>query len=617
MTRRRATDAALALLFALPLVSLWTEPTASLTLRLLTAAVLVLTAVRPVMGLCLLAALLPVAPALHATMPVPAIAREAQALVLAFLAAGFARLAYAPQGAPSRLGLPALLLGLVIAARSAISIAADLADESLPLAAGTIWAYVTREYFVPVEALTDVQRAMAWLVALALAVLAERLIRHDRSAAEPVIRLAIVGAAAAAAFTIFRAGQVVAGSADPSTALVRMIREFRFNPFLADLNASASMHLLYLLPAAWIAVTRRAVWAWSASILIAAALWFTGSRAAVIAAFGGALIAWVLAQRAPRRWWAAAAVIAIGATAMAVWSGRPRRATVYEAVTIRRHLAVVGLQAAATDPLLGIGVDRLRTTSAPFIPPELARLWKPAANGENAHNNFIQVLAESGVLGLAAFLWLLGASVGRASRWREDAAGDAVRAGLIGGLAAFLLTSLAGHPLLVEAVRLSFFFWIGCLAAGTSHAPSSSTRRWPAIVLAATAVLLLVLVPPRIITGRRVAGSASVTLGGIPVAGRVDGVPYRPIGRDSSWAIDPATRTVEWSLRADFGSPRPCRVDIEVDRQPGTAFELDDVVWRPVQLSLRPKATGEPSRRLDLRAKTEGCEILAGPLRLR
>ncbi len=616
MTRRRATDAALALLFALPLVSLWTEPSASLTLKLLTAGVLVLTAVRPVMGLCLLAALLPVAPALHATMPVPAIAREAQALVLAFLAAGFAKLSYVPQQAQSRLALPALLLGLVIAARGAISVAGDLADESLLQAAGTLWTYVTHEYFVPVEVLPDVQRAMAWLVALALAVLAERFVRHDRSAAEPVIRMAIVGAAAAAAFTIFRAGQLVAGSADASTALVRMIREFRFNPFLADLNASGSMHLLYLLPAAWIAVTRRALWAWSASILIAAALWFTGSRAAVIAAFGGALIGWILARRAPRRWWAAVAVIVIGATALAVWSGRPRRATVYEALTIRRHMAAVGLQAASTDPLLGIGVDRLRTTSAPFIPPELALLWKPAANGENAHNNFIQVLAESGVLGLAAFLWLLGTAVGRTSRWRADIAGDGMRAGLIGGLAAFLLTSLAGHPLLVEAVRLCFFFWIGCIAAGTSPAPMTSARRWPVVAVAATTVLLVILLPPRIITGRRVASSAAVTLGGAPVVGKVDGVPYRPAGRDSSWTIDPATRTVEWNLRADFGSPRPCRVEIDVDRQPGPTFELDDVAWRPVQLALRPPATAE-SRRLDLRAKTEGCQILAGPLRLR
>ena len=617
MTPRRAADAALALLFALPLASLWTEPAASLTLKLLAAAVLVLTALRPALGLCLVAALLPISPALHATMPAAAIEREAQALALALLTAGFARFAVAPQGASSRLALPALALGLVVAARAAIFIAADLADLSLWQTAGTVLTYVTREYFVPHETLPDLQRALAWIVALALAVFVERLIRNDRSTAEPVLRLAIVGAAAGAMFTIVRAGQLVAGSGDGLDALVRMIREYRFNPFLADLNATASMHLLYLVPAAWIAVTRRQLWAWSATVLIAVALWFTGSRAAVLAAFGGALVAWVLARRMPRRWWVAVAVVAIGATALTVWGSRPRRATVSEALTIRWHMAGVGLRAAATDPLLGIGVDRMRTASAPLIPPELARMWRPAANGENAHNNFVQVLAESGALGLASFLWLLAASVGATSRWRTDAASDAIRPGIVGGLAAFLLTSLAGHPLLVEAVRLCFFFWLGCVAGGTSVEPSPSHGRWPRRVIGALALIVAILVMPRIATARRDANAVGATAGVGRLAGKVDGVPYQPAARDSAWMLAPETTTVDWTLRAEFGSSRPCRVEIEVDRRPATAIDLDDVVWKPVRLELAPPAQPRPSRRLDVRIQTDGCLLLAGPMHLR
>lgn len=617
MTARRAVDAALALLFALPLASLWTEPSASLTLKLFAAAVLVLTALRPGLGLCLAAALLPISPALHATMPAAAIEREAQALVLALLSAGFARFAFTPEGSRSRLALPALALGLVVAARGAIFSAADLADLSLVQSAGAVLSHVTREYFVPHERLPDLHRALAWIVSLALAVLVERFIRNDRSTTEPVLRLAIVGAAAAAAFTIFRAGQLVVASGDGLAGLVRMIREYRFNPFLADLNATGSMQLLYLIPAAWIAVTRRALWAWSATTLITVALWFTGSRAAVLAAFGGALAASVLARRMPRRWWVAVAVVAIGAAALTVWGTRPRRATVSEAMTIRWHMAVVGLQAAATDPLLGIGVDRLRTASAPLIPPELARMWRPAANGENAHNNFVQVLAESGVLGLAAFLWLLAASVGAPSRWRTDASSDVIRPGIVGGLAAFLLTSLAGHPLLIEAVRLCFFFWLGCMAAGTSLEVPPRGGRWPARVMAALALLLAVVVVPRIATARRDANAVGATAGAAPLAGRVDGVPYQPAGRDSAWVIAPETTTVEWTLRADFGSPRPCRVEIEVDRRLGAVLDLDDIVWRPVRLVLAPPARPRPSRRLDVRVQTDGCLLLAGPMRLR
>ena len=244
-------------------------------------------------------------------------------------------------------------------------------------------------------------------------------------------------------------------------------------------------------------------------------------------------------------------------------------------------------------------------------------MWRPAANGENAHNNFVQVLAESGALGLASFVWLLVASVGATSRWRADAASDVIRPGIVGGLAAFLLTSLAGHPLLVEAVRLCFFFWLGCVAAGTSVEPSPGRGRWPTRVIGASALIVAILVAPRIVTARRDANAVGATAGVGRLAGKVDGVPYQPAARDSAWVIAPETTTVDWTLRAEFGSPRPCRVEIEVDRRPATVIDLDDVVWRPLRLELPPPAQPRPSRRLDVRIQTDGCLLLAGPMNLR
>jgi hypothetical protein len=122
---------------------------------------------------------------------------------------------------------------------------------------------------------------------------------------------------------------------------------------------------------------------------------------------------------------------------------------------------------------------------------------------------------------------------------------------------------------------------------------------------------------PRIFAARRDANAVGATAGVGRLSGKVDGVPYQPASRDSAWVIAPETTTVDWTLRADFGSPRPCRVEIEVDRQLGTVLELDDVVWRPVRLVLAPPAQPRPSRRLDVRVKTEGCLLLAGPMRLR
>jgi hypothetical protein len=614
---RRTLDAALAIIFALPLVSLWTEPAAVLTVQLLAAAVLLLTAVRPALGLCLLAALLPVSPALHATMPVVAVTREAQALVLAFLAAGFARLAFATPGPASRLAIPAGLLGLVIAARAATFTAADLADLSLPGALAAVSTHLTREYFAPHETLVDLHRAMSWIVALALAVLVERYLRKHREMTEPVLRLAIVGAAAGALFTVFRAGQMVAASGEGIAGIGRMIREYRFNPFYADVNATGSLLLLYLIPAAWIAVTRREAWAWASAVLLASGLWFSGSRAAVLAAFGGAAVAWMMARRAPRRWWVAAVVMLAGVAALSIWSTRPRRATLEEALTIRWNMTVASVNAAASDPLLGIGVDRLKNASAPFITPEFARLWPPAAAGENAHNNFVQVLAESGVLGVMAFVWMLAAAIGASSRWRTDATADAVRPGVAAGVAAFVLTCLAGHPLLIEPVRLCFFLWLGCLAAGTSVAASPTSGRWRSIALAASSALVVILVLPRIASARRDGNAVGHTTGAGAPAGKVDGVPYRPAGRHSAWMIAPDTTELVWLLRADFGSPAPCTVEVHVDRQLGAVVALGSVKWEPVRLTLAPPARSRPSRRLDVRIKTEGCALLAGPMTLR
>jgi hypothetical protein len=58
-------------------------------------------------------------------------------------------------------------------------------------------------------------------------------------------------------------------------------------------------------------------------------------------------------------------------------------------------------------------------------------------------------------------------------------------------------------------------------------------------------------------------------------------------------------------------------VEIEMDGRLGMTMDLDDRAWRPIELVLAPPPTSGPARRLSLRSRTEGCQILAGPLRLR
>ena len=56
----------------------------------------------------------------------------------------------------------------------------------------------------------------------------------------------------------------------------------------------------------------------------------------------------------------------------------------------------------ATDPIFGVGAGRYYGMSERFMGPFIRDLWR-----ENAHNNFLQIGAELGALGLLGFLGLL------------------------------------------------------------------------------------------------------------------------------------------------------------------------------------------------------------------
>ena len=78
---------------------------------------------------------------------------------------------------------------------------------------------------------------------------------------------------------------------------------------------------------------------------------------------------------------------------------------------------------------------------------------------ENAHNNFAQIAGELGIVGLISFLRFLSPRSG--SRRRRERSDHDVAMPVLLGLAAFILTWLGGHPLLVAEAAYPFWLTLG------------------------------------------------------------------------------------------------------------------------------------------------------------
>jgi O-antigen ligase len=137
-------------------------------------------------------------------------------------------------------------------------------------------------------------------------------------------------------------------------------------------------------------------------------------------------------------------------------------------------MSKVGWRVASAHPAFGVGLgeypraSRRLTTAAE---PELAA-FAPA--GENAHNNFVQVLGELGLPALGVFLWLTVPIAGQL-RPRDPAEPLDARVAMAAGITAFLVTALSSQPILVEHVAISFFL---CLGITAGLAPPADRSVW-------------------------------------------------------------------------------------------------------------------------------------------
>jgi O-antigen ligase len=510
---------ALAGLAALPLWSFFGAETV-LAARAIVAGMAALAVVAPDSGLLVCAGLLPLTGPLSAILGSEAPFSIGEPLVLAFLAGWLVRMAAAP-GAPAgvaRRGIlaPAIALAALVTASAVVQLHAIQPNISCSgQAAARAFGFTVTDYFRSRAPFGAIPAAALFLEGLGLFAAALVTGTRVRDFSTRLLAMVSFGATGVGAFSIVRLVTVSLKQEDVWAALARHIETMRISAAFPDPNAAGSYLAMGLLVAVGVGVgtqieateAGRGVGGrgpdllWLAAIpAIAGGLWLTGSRAALLAVVAASSLLVPLARRAPG-WLVRSAALAVvvalvAALPFAAERLNPPKVTgraLPRAFSIRVEMARTAGRMIASHPVFGVGVGAFFERSDEYVTPEFRKI----SPRENAHNNFLQVLAELGIVGFVPFVWVLGAVAWSMVRpWRTGRL-PAAAVGGAAGLTAFLLTWLTGHPLLIFEVATAFWMVLGAVAAlavaeGGAARPERQPRllagEWVALGLAMVAV---------------------------------------------------------------------------------------------------------------------------------
>jgi hypothetical protein len=609
----------LASLAILPLHSFVGAET-SLMARLVVTGMLVLAIVRPDHALLVCAGLAPLAGSLGTLLGSPVSLTEA--LVLGFVGGWLLHEGVRPHHADSAtqaVVTPAVLFGGAVAASCAAQmiVLQTSVDYTWPFLRRVV-EFLWRDYAFDRNRFQALAASMLLLEGTAIFIALVTLAHRHTSLAQKVARMVVACGAGVAALNIHRLLTLWLRSGRSLTELAVGAGSVRISSAFPDFNAAGSYLVMVLWLSGALALTRerlRAGWI-VATCLVLGALWLTGSRTAIVAAPAAAVL--MLAFRAflRRRSWvrpvlaSAVVMVLVGLAVVYSWHGRPRQLLL--GASIRAGMARTSLRMLATQPAFGVGVGRFYSRSSEFLSPELRRMFPR----ENSHNNFLQILAELGVVGFTLFCWILVA-VAR-SIWSASVASRASPAliGPTGGLIAFLLTCLSGHPLLIPEVSCAFWLVLG-LTVGLAQKKSavagspSVEERWLSRrrVAWAVALFLLVSVP---IQGRLMLAEADLEHAAIGFSGwqtDSEGVPFRWMVRQAQFYVSSAARVVKLPLKLEAtGTVDRWPVEILRDGHPATRILVESHAWREVRFVM-PQAEHQPRFwRIELRVPSVYAE---------
>ena len=493
-------------LFAVPLSAAFLQPDIAWAFRLVVVAVLIVSALHPLSGALALALATPFAAAMASSLGnVPAGAAIVDATLLAFVSGASLRLLW-PQEEKSRLAGPALLLLAAIVTSTIVELRALQAITPRHPLLPELWRHLTNDYWLATRDFVVVHHAVRWMAWLTAAVYIERAMRRRSWAGSPAVRLWIVAGTAGAAFAAIQLIEIIGRGQVPAwETFVAVMRTVRFSALHPDVNAAGSYFALFIVPAVIVGLRKRYVWMLLVSVpLLLLAFVIARSRAAVVAVV--LVCCWAGAQnligcsstharRILLRSGGIAAVALIGAVALvAMFQATTRSHTSPNvALRVRVEIAEVGIRTAQRYPVFGVGLgDYIRMTRR-AITPDTPILFRYAPEGENAHNNFLQIAVELGIPACLIFLWLV-LPIAAAGLGSVTVPPTPELQGMGLGLLAFLITAILGHPLLIAEVGAAFFVALG-LSAGLTPSTNGHGPLWRrAIVAGGVAFYFLSLV---------------------------------------------------------------------------------------------------------------------------
>jgi hypothetical protein len=581
---------AVGLILAFVLAVLLTNGAVPAAIRLEAALVLVVTLVRPAVGLMIVAFLAPLGDIVAPIVGGPPV-RHAETLTIAFLAGW---LLFRTDQDESPVALPATLTsamwvfgGVLIASVTATAL--QLHRES-PAALQSTIATLTQSYLLNADDVIGVHTAGRLLEGLGLIVAAAEL--GQRSVRD---RLWLLTCLVASGVVAGVASALLAIGIAPVQMLARQAANGlpRYSAVTGDVNAAASSYLLLVgaaAGAASVARRRRVAWLVAATLLVAGIM-LTGSGSALIA-ITAVVVAVVLrmASTAARPWKIAGVlvlVMMIGSAAAFVRSSRS-----VASLEMRGGFTRTSVRLVEAHPVFGIGAGRYYPLSKLTLPPWLSLFY----GRENAHDYYLQIAAELGIVGLAAFLWVLATALTTQLKraWRGEI--NSLTAGCLAGTLAYLVTALAGHPLLVPETAIPFWVVLGLAI----QPPGVATRpQWFDRIAMGLACVLVLTAPFR--------GLAPVTLvvgddGFGPWQTDSGGRAYRQAETPASLFVGPAITSLEIPMRLSRGSSNhSALVAIVVPGYARTETRVG-TDWTMQVVALPGAEVLEPNQRINLAA---------------